>query len=71
MVSLVHTKHKEVITMKATAIPRYNYYAARRKGNRYPGCTTRRFSAEKLVDGLLCAAITLAAVVILLALLVL
>ena len=57
--------------MKATAIPRYNYYAARRKGSRYPGCTTRRFSAEKLVDVLLCAAITLAAVVILLALLVL
>ncbi len=57
--------------MKATAIPRYNYYAARRKGSRYPGCTTRRFSAEKLVDTLLAAAITVAAVVIFLALLVL
>lgn len=57
--------------MKATAIPRYNYYTARRKGCRYPGCSARRFSAEKLVDTLLCAAITLAAVVILLALLVL
>ena len=57
--------------MKATAIPRYNYYAARRRGSRYPGCTTRRFSSEKLVDTLLAAAITLAIVVILLALLVL
>ena len=71
MVSLVQPKHKEVITMKATAIPRYNYYTARRKGCRYPGCSARRFSAEKLVDTLLCAAITLAAVVILLALLAL
>ena len=57
--------------MKATAIPRYDYYAARRKASRYPGCTARRFSAEKLVDTLLSAAITLAVVVILLALLIL
>ena len=57
--------------MKATAIPRYNYYTARRKGCRYPGCSTRRFSAEKLVDTLLAAAITVSAVVIFLALLVL
>lgn len=57
--------------MKATALPRYNYYAARRKAARYPGCATRRFSAEKLVDALLAAAITLAVVVILLALLIL
>ena len=55
--------------MKATAIPRYNYYAARRTRARYPGCTAHRFSAEKLVDTLLAAAITLAVVVILLALL--
>ena len=43
----------------------------RRKGARYPGCTTHRFCAEKLVDTLLAAAITLGAVVILLALLIL
>lgn len=57
--------------MKATALPHYDYYAARRKATRYPGCTVRRFSAEKLVDTLLAAAITLAVVVILLALLIL
>ena len=55
--------------MKATAIVRYNYYANRRKSARYPGCNTRRFSAEQLVDALLAAAITVAVVVILLALL--
>lgn len=57
--------------MKATAITRYDYYASRRKNIRYPGCTARRFSAEKLVDILLAAAITLGVVVILLALLIL
>jgi hypothetical protein len=57
--------------MKATTVTRYNYYAPRRKGARYPGCTTHRFCAEKLVDTLLAAAITLGAVVILLALLIL
>ena len=57
--------------MKATALPRYDYYAVRRKATRYPGCTTRRFSAEKLVDTLLAAAITLGVVVIMLALLIL
>ena len=57
--------------MKATALPRYDYYAARRKATRYPGCTARRFTAEKLVDTLLAAAITLAVVVILLAIMIL
>lgn len=57
--------------MKANALPRYDYYAARRKATRYPGCTARRFCTEKLVDTLLAAAITLAVVVILLALLIL
>jgi len=57
--------------MKATALTRYNYYAARRKASRYPGCSAHRFSAEKLVDTLLAAAITLGVVVILLALLIL
>lgn len=57
--------------MKATALPRYDYYAVRRKATRYPGCTARRFSAEKLVDTLLAAAITLGVVVIMLALLIL
>ena len=57
--------------MKATAITRYDYYAARRKSARYPGCTARRFSAEKLIDTLLAFAITLGVVVILLALLIL
>ena len=57
--------------MKATAITRYNYYASHRKSARYPGCTARRFSTEKLVDTLLAAAITLGVVVIMLALLIL
>ena len=57
--------------MKATVLPRYDYYAARRKATRYPGCTARRFTAEKLLDTLLAAANTLAVVVILLFLLVL
>ena len=57
--------------MKATTVTRYNYYAPRRKSARYPGCTTHRFCAEKLVDTLLAAAITLGGVVILLALLIL
>ena len=55
--------------MKATAIVRYNYYANHRKSARYPGCSARRLTAEKLVDTLLAAAITVAIVVILLALL--
>ena len=71
MVSLCHTKLKEVTTMKATAIVRYNYYTPRRKSARYPGCNTRRFSAERLVDTLLAAAITVALVLILVALLTL
>lgn len=57
--------------MKASALPHYDYYTARRKATRYPGCTNRRFSLDKLLDTLLAGAITLAVVAILLALLIL
>ena len=57
--------------MKASAVSSYNYYAAHRKGSRYPNCPIRRFTMEKLLDILLAATITLAVVVILLFLLML
>ncbi len=57
--------------MKASALPRYNFYAQRSKAPRYPGCDGIRFSLHKLVDTLLAAAITLAVLLILAALLVL
>lgn len=52
--------------MKTTAAPNYHLYTTRHKADRYPGCTRKRFTLEKLVDTLLAAAITVAAVVILL-----
>lgn len=58
--------------MKATAIRSYNYYASRnRTPNRYPNAASNRFSAQKLVDFLLAAAITVSVVAILLFLLAL
>lgn len=58
--------------MKATAMKSYNYYANRsRTPSRYPNAAARRFSAQKLVDILLAAVITVAVVAILLFLLAL
>lgn len=52
--------------MKATAAVNYHFYTARHKADRFPGCTRKRFSWNKVLDILLAAAITVAAVVILL-----
>ena len=48
--------------MKTTTIR--NSYDYRRTPCRYPNCTQRRFTAQRLLDGLLAAAITFAAIVI-------
>ena len=53
--------------MKAQTVTAATYYAAKDpRAHRYPNAVKRRFYAEKIVDGLLAAAITVAAVVILL-----
>ena len=50
--------------MKTNALKR-GYYHSRRPGAcPYPNCPVRSFSAQKLLDGLLAAAIAVASVVI-------
>lgn len=52
--------------MKVQTVTAATYYAAKDpRAHRYPNAANRRFYAEKVVDGLLAAAITVAAVVIL------
>jgi hypothetical protein len=53
--------------MKARTITAATYYAAKDpRAHRYPNAAKRRFYAEKIVDGILAAAITVATIVILL-----
>ena len=57
--------------MKATTVSNRAYYTSRRQAPRFPNCAPRRITAQNVLDFLLSAAITVAAVVILLFLLML
>lgn len=51
--------------MKVNTVPTARYYACKHPGAaRYPNAASRRYYLEKLVDGALALAITLAAVII-------
>ena len=58
--------------MKTNTVPTARYYACKHPGAaRYPNAASKRYYLEKLVDGALALAITLATVVIALVLLTL
>ena len=51
--------------MKTNTVPTSRYYACKRPGvARYPNAASKRYYLEKLVDGALAGAITLATVLI-------
>ena len=51
--------------MKINTVPTTRYYACRKPGAaRYPNAASKRYYLEKLVDGALTLAITLASVII-------
>ena len=53
--------------MKVQTVTATTYYAAKDpRAHRYPNAVKRHFYAEKIIDGILAAAITIAAIVILL-----